>query len=71
MRRGRGRCPEPRMHGAAPCAYVGASQLAWFAGAAVLITPHGAANALAAFADRHALVVEVLPYAYRPEAPVR
>ena len=52
-------------------ALVGASQLAWFAGAAVLITPHGAANALAAFADRHALVVEVLPYAYRPEAPVR
>ena len=45
-------------------------QLGWFVGAAVLVTPHGAANALAAFADAGALVVEVLPYAYKPESPV-
>lgn len=45
-------------------------QLGWFAGAAVLVTPHGAANALSPFADAGTLVVEVLPYAYKPESPV-
>ena len=40
-------------------------QLAWFSGAAVVVTPHGAANALAPFADPSALVVEA-PYDATP-----
>ena len=44
------------------------AQAAWYANAAIVVTVHGSQTTNAIFADEGALVVDVQPYAYKPEA---
>lgn len=44
------------------------AQARWYAGAAVVVAVHGSQNTNAIFADSRATVVDVQPFAYKPES---